>query len=510
MTIRIFPSVVWALDDRALATVNPWYGALDSDTRRFVTLAAEEAEVREAVKEFNRVDFGDRLRDLDISLPPEGTRVHVVPVAYGMGAAAFLGWERCETWLEQLGREVTSLECHRVLLANYGEHPPRERRLHLEGTRAVPWLVSTRLNTGQELDTDAMVGCVGRLLSGLLLAEPLVTQHRRQVFDEFPQAGHVKVFGYPAIEPEFLLRRLADLMTRLVLFQAREVLSDRPSAPVETTTRVRDVVGAFTNGNYDGDRLLRAVLGLDGIGGWPLHLLLGSAGGVLRTTIDRLDHQPAAAPVAGSLPEAPQTWWRRLLAAVTRAFGYSTASKAPAIESNPTDGPSERELEYVRARLRRAKQLLESVGNAGGSLRPGCHPPPALQAEWSRHLEENLRRQLRVIATELPGEPSGSDAIIEELRTFVRGVTERHFATAVREWEVTEADIAAAVAEFRDGLPLRYTGRLIGGSLETYAVASSETVPEQPGGSQQYRYWRSEGLVLFGVSRSVPADQLAW
>jgi hypothetical protein len=503
VSLRLFPSVVWALDDSSEASVNAWYEQLDSDTRQLVSCCRDARGAQNQAQAFNRATFPDEVRSLAVTVA-DATRLNIVVVAHASGPKPFCEWAAVEAHLNRIERLIPGAERIRIVLAPVENEDEPGGTVPLDGIRAVPWLLSSRLNSGRLMTSDELARRFSELLDGLLLAERLQVPDCRSVFDVSEQPQRVRLFAFPARDPEEVLDRVCRLFARAVVFEAGERTPGRPHPPIETTTNCQNAVREFMDGRQAADDVLRTVSGERGLGGWAVENLLSDGPALLRELIHRLE--PAASPLNPSA-ERTRPLWYRILLMIVEFVGLRTKSSTSA--SVPVDAtPPRGEIDYVRSRLDITRQMLLAVRSLGDTVRPPCVIPIDALTEWKATLRQSIIGRIREV-TESPQPSSDPNAISAGLYAAIRLVVVRRFVEIANAWEIRDEGLGPAVRELALGVPVRFTGRLLAGEPSLYALAASNDLPNICVDLQRYRYWRTPRLVLFGVSNPVRVQELA-
>lgn len=501
MSLKVFPAVVWALDDLAEGLVLAWYAKLDSQTKHFVRVAASKDGVRGIVQEYATEDFGRSLPPLGLSRP-ENTRVRVVMVGAVMGPDAVGDWAAVEADLDGLEGEVLSLDRVRVGVALHTALERERRQVQVQGTRGAAWLLSTRLSSSEAISRERLQVLLGRLMVGLLLAEPRVVADASTVWDQ-GGPGLVKLFGYPEQDPDEALQLVVKAVSTRLLFDLRASSGEEDLIDAGVRKAMLAAATKVASGELRAEQGLRIVLGEAGLAGATPRQLLAHAPDELRRVLGRLEATRETKPPTPA-PSLGQRWWRW----IQRLLG-----RAPALpqQVGAVSGADEAEVAHFKARAELARDLLDRLSAAAGNLPPAVTPPAQVQDVWRKHFAQTLKAQLRCLGGEVGGSPRSADEILADLSKTVRAsVAPRLFESGVL-GGISDSDIQNPVKRLIDPRSIRFTGCLVGGHRpQIGAVACSEGVVVSWPLLQSYRYWRAAGVVLFCASEPLEPSQLAW
>jgi hypothetical protein len=391
--VCLFPAVVWALDDTAETYVRGWENALSPDTRTFVRVARDAAEVRAGVRDLSRKELASELAPLGILLPATN-RLQVALVADMAGTRTADAWRAAEDLADKIEGQVVSVERVRIGLFITHDQLAEPGVLTLEGLKGTPWLLSTRLESGHQWSSAEFKDHFRRLLNGLLFLDRDTSGGQEaSVLDE-GEAGQVKVYGFPREDPRGVVEALQSLARRALIQQ----LSLPPSpAAAHKRDRLRTSVRRFQLGQCDDRSLLAAVLGTDGLGSWTARELIASGPEVVSDIERDLQSPLVTTPVTST--ESPEpSLWQRLKKAIALLIGRHRPAATPPPAPNVHAVPTRPGTDLLVRRLRRAGQILGWWRVSHPSTPLELVVPPEFLQEWEAALEAELRDKVRSLS----------------------------------------------------------------------------------------------------------------
>ncbi|NJN63423.1 MAG: hypothetical protein HC882_00155 [Acidobacteria bacterium] len=216
------PSIIWALDDRALDDAQSWRAALAGPLKPLIAVVRSEEDAISAASAFNTVEFHARVRDASLEPRERGTHLRLVFLSHeGVDADTRNMVERGIV-TSRISREVQAVEFHRVLVIESApglEGDPRPRFTHIMGR---PWLLSDRTDDLLRLSTGDVAEYLDALLSLLLLTPrgsewESLPQFKQLLGLDQADSNLVRTLGLPRADVRRLLRRVSEACLRAAL-----------------------------------------------------------------------------------------------------------------------------------------------------------------------------------------------------------------------------------------------------------------------------------------------------
>jgi len=423
----IRPTIIWALDESSASTVESWYVTLSGDQKRFIAIASSWEDVRDQLREFNRVETAEELLELGVGQVGEGTWSSIVMVAYGMGDEACSEWASVEERLDSLQREVVRLERHRVILARHERHEIQSRIVRADGLRAVPWLLSDRTDRRQVLGDEAFQNLFNRLLTVISMCF-----RKRGMQAETPE-GHffrsaetglsVKLLGTPEVALDEVVRQVARDCAAQTVYTAMYEARQKQFSPFMSPRRIGSFVDDVARGKRTVQELEETVFGSNGLARLSCGELVAWGG----KHADHL-HGQFVAKVNSWRPSRSRRSPSRsgcMLGPLLMWLGFTRKMREESADETSTSITPEllhMEFESFLAALEESRTLLHAIKEWVHRHRPSedCHVPRSHRGRWLGNFKSRIEMALGSIWRDA-GDRDDAIAIVKE---FVAAVTD--------------------------------------------------------------------------------------
>lgn len=504
--LSLFPVVVWMVDTDVEPVVRTWHGSLASEARLVVRLASSFEEAQAAIREFATLDFGKRLQERNIALGSSGVRVRAVLIGSGMRPAFAEKWAEIERRLDKLEIEVLEIARIRMFLVDTADIRNDERVICLDGLSRGAWVLSTRLDTRQTLSTYDFSRCVKQALNALLFADAHGSSSS-SIWKEIP-TGTVLLAGFPTDDPAAVHAQVVKALTRHLLDAVRHGKTASTKPPAEARRSFVSAAQRVAVGSVSADEALTRVLGRTGLASWTLAQLVAEGPGALAAAIDAAERPDpfAARPSHSRGRELPLTWWQRLLVAL--GLLKKEAPEAALGADLPID--TRREVDYLKARLAEARELIEGVLAPVKSLQPEVEVTQPHLLRWAGDLQEDVRGELLVIARESGGTSRSPTDLLNQLAERIRTDVEATLWSTYPSLTVKDAGLRRAVESVRSGGHFVFSASLLTGEHPCPEAAVTSLPLSISGRLAVCRYLPSAQPVLFASSAPYPPSSLTW